>query len=309
MKLKSIFLAAALLAGCGTTSTKFVHLPALPKDAPVEVFYSTPNLKYEKICDIEATGNNSLGGGYTQKEDFASMFKEEARKCGADGVIFNYLSGFQSGTVKAYATGIKITGKGAGLVDAEKIKAFSLAIQSHDLKKVSEIIAPVPKQQKERAPSDDALINQGLYIATLDGLSCDPKIVQLLEKEYEGRVTQFGAVNIWVSGRSDSETPFCQNVMARSLSKMVPLSDAIVKVNNHYVSLIMDAEDDLPKKAAAFRELLITAAKLIAGACQKDSTDPVCATKGAFLDLSNKTKNALIKSVKSNATQVLAILK
>ena len=82
-----MLIALSLIGGC-TTSKKLVDLPLLADDAPVQKFWSEPNIKYEKVCEIEADGNNYLGGAYTQKEDFEDMFKKEVRKCGADGVIF-----------------------------------------------------------------------------------------------------------------------------------------------------------------------------------------------------------------------------
>jgi hypothetical protein len=245
---------------------------------------------------------------YRTKEDFASMFRDEARKCGADGVIFKFLSGFSSGSVTAYATGVKLLGKAAGLTDSDKIKAFSLAIQSHDLAKVKELLAPVPKSSSERAPSDDQMVNLGLYIAALDGLNCDAKIVNLLEKEYEARVPKFRAIDMFGGNKSDSDTPLCRDVMARSLPSMTPLADAVLQVNNHYVRLLNYSSRDLEKKAAKYEALLVTAAKIIQESCHRSSTDPICAMKGAYLDFAKKSSAASVNSVKKNGAAVRKIL-
>ncbi len=137
---------STMLIGCGTTSKKLMELPPLAEDAPVQVFWSEPNVKYERVCEIEAKGNNSLGGMYTKKEDFETMFKKEARKCGADAVIYSFLNGFSQGTVTAYATGVKIKGQTAGLIEEDKIKAFSIAIQTHDLNKTKSANTPAIKK-------------------------------------------------------------------------------------------------------------------------------------------------------------------
>lgn len=299
-----------MLVGCGTTSKKLLDLPPLAENAPVQMFWAEPNVKYDKVCEIEAVGNNSLGGGYRNKEDFEDMFKKEARKCGADGVIFKFLHGYQQGKVTAYATGIQVTSQAAGLTDTNKVKAFSLAVQSHDLPTVKKLISAVAKKQAERAPTDDELINLGLYIAALDGMNCDKKIVDLLEKEYEGRVSKFRAVNFFSVDKPDSNTPLCDDVIARSLPKMQDKSKAIVEVNNHYVGLLNSTYDrKLNEKAARYRKVLTVAANMIADACKLSETDPICATKGAYLDFANKTKNVKLSSVKKNAQEVLKILK
>lgn len=307
--MKVIILLGFLAVGCGSTSKKIKDLPPLAKDAPVQVFYSVPNIKYEEVCSIEAKGNNSFGASYRYKEDFAEMFKEEARKCGADGVIFSSLHGYAQGSVTAYATGVKILSKEAGLTDPNAIKAFSLAIQSHDLPKVREIIAKIPKDPKERAPSDDQMINIGLYIATLDGLKCDPKMIYLLEKEYKGRVPKFEAINFFSLDKPDSNSPLCQNVMARSLGRMENHSEAVIKINNHYVGLLNNQFDQqLNRKAQQYNKLLVEGAKLITQRCQKSSVDPVCALKGAFVNVARTSKNFKQPAVRKNAADILAIL-
>lgn len=309
---KNIFFMSVLalgFAGCGTTSKKLVDLPPLDKNAAVQVFYSEPNLKYKKVCEITATGNNSIGSSYTEKEDFANMFMSEARKCGADGVIFSFMSGTRNGNVTAYGTGIKITGQSAGLSDENKVKAFSLAIQSHDYLKVKEILTNVPKKSGDRAPTDDELVNVGLYIATLDGMNCDKEIVNLLSNEYGAYVPKFKAFNFNSFSKPDSNAPLCNDVMARSFAKMKDPSNAIVEINNHYVNLLGNPYDaKLGAKAARYSKLLTTAAQAIAASCKVSSVDPICAIKGSYLDFANKTKNAKLSALKKNANSVLAIL-
>jgi hypothetical protein len=305
-----LFFSLFLLGGCGTTSKKLITLPPLAENTPVQIFYSQPNLKYDKVCEIEAVGNNSIGAGYTQKEDFESMFKQEARKCGADGVIFGFMSGYSKGKVTAYGTGIKVTGQSAVLVDENKIKAFSLAIQSHDLPKVKELLANVPKKQTERAPTDDELVNLGLYIATLDGLNCEKKIVGLLQEEYGGTVPMFRAINFYSADKPDSNAPLCNDVILRSLPKMKDRPKAIVEINNHYVGLLNNSYDSkLNEKAAKYSKLLNLAAQMIAESCKLSSTDPICATKGAYLDFANKSKSFSLPAVKKNAKDILTKLK
>jgi hypothetical protein len=307
----TVFLLAIAFAftGCGTTSKKIMELPPLAENAPVQVFYSKPNLKYDSVCEIEAVGNNSIGQSYTQKEDFAEMFQKEARKCGADGVIFSFLSGYKNGNVTAYGTGIKIRGQTAALSSPEKLKAFSLAIQTHDLKKVRELLASVPKAKAERAPTDDDIVNLGLYIATLDGLSCDTKIVELLESEYGATVPKFKALNLVATGRNDSNTPLCNDVMARSLPKMTDIPQAVIDVNNLYVELLNNTYDkDLDKKAAKYNRLLKEASRLVKTTCLRSSTDPACAMKNGYLDFAKKTKDVKLPAIKKNAQDILSIL-
>lgn len=102
-------------AGCGTTSTKLIDLPPLAVDAPVKMFWSLPNIKYDNVCDIEAIGSNSLFRSFTYKTDFENMFKAEARKCGANGVIFKSMFGYRKGSVTALAAGIRIKSQAAKL--------------------------------------------------------------------------------------------------------------------------------------------------------------------------------------------------
>jgi hypothetical protein len=304
MKWTSAIILVLFLAGCGTSSTKIMNLPPLAEDAPVQVFYSEPNIKYEKVCEIKAVGNNSFGASYTTKEDFKGMFEKEARKCGANGAIFSFLSGFSSGSVTAYATGIRITSQEANLDDSEKIKAFSMAIQAHDEKKVRQLLNNVSKNSSERAPTDDEMVNLGLYIASLGGLECDGKIVELLENEYGGYVPKYNAVTIG----SDSDTPLCKDVIAKSLPKMKNQLDAVVKTNNHYIGLLKYPSDDFEKRVAAYNKLLVQASKLIVEGCERSDTDPVCAVKAAYIHFADQTKVAKSSALKKNARDILKVL-
>ena len=305
-----VVLSISVLVGCGTSSKKLIDLPPLAKDAPVEMFWSIPNIKFDRVCTIEANWYNSLGSSFTQKEDFENMFKAEARKCGANGAIFGFMHGYTQGSIMATATGIRIKGQAAKLTDKNQIKAFFLAIQSKDLEKVKELIENVPKSQAERAPTDDDMINTGLYIATLDGMNCDTRIVNLLEDEYGGRVTKFKAIEFHSSTKPSSNAPLCKDVIARSLSKMRDKSKAVIEINNYYVALLNQNYDkSRDKKAARYAKLLSAAATTIAEACKVSSTDPVCAMKGAYLNFANKSKVVKTNNIQKNARTVLSILK
>ena len=154
------------------------------------------------------------------------------------------------------------------------------------------------------------MINLGLYIATLDGLGCDSKIVNLLEKQYGGRIPKFKAINFYSASKPDSNTPLCNDVVARSFSSMVDKSQAIVEVNNHYVALLNRSYDkQIDLKAGKYTKLLAIAARTIADACAKSSTDSICATKGAYLDFANKSKSVKLPNIQKNAKLVLGILK
>lgn len=201
-------------------------------------------------------------------------------RCFGLSQILSTRLGYEEGRVTAYGTGIKITGQAAGLSDENKVKASSLAIQSRDLPKVKELLSTVPQKSAERAPTDDQLVNLGLYIATLDGMACDLAIVKLLEEEYEAHVPNFQALVL--SGKFDFNTPLCNDVMARSLPKMEDKLKAVVQINNHYVELLnssLDAQKNV--KASKYNKLLVSASQMIAEACARSTTDPICATNGS----------------------------
>lgn len=308
MKILVASLALFVLVSCGTTSKKVINLPPLGPNVPVQMFYSKPNIKFDVVCEIEAKGNNSIGGGYTQKEDFEPMFKTEARKCGADGVIFGFMHGFRDGAVTAQATGIRILGQPAAVTDEKQMTAYSLAIQSHDLPKIRLLLEKVPKKRFDRAPTDDELVNLGLYIATLDGATCDKNVIQLLETEYEGRVTSFKPIQMSGGNKFDSDSPLCENVMARSLPRMEDKVSAVAAVNNHYVDLLNGADKKaVDQKAGRYLLLLEAAAKLIVESCQLSETDPVCAIKGSYMDFATRTKAVPLLAVKKNAKAVLGV--
>lgn len=293
------------LNACGTSSKKIIDLPPLAEDAPVEVFWSVPNLRYTEVCTIEAQGNNSLAWMYDEKEDFADMFQSEARKCGANGVIFSFLSGTKGGAVTAYATGVRIESRKAELTSQELVKAYSLAIQSGDLDKVRTILAPIAKDPAERAPSDDNLVNIGLYIAATRGLDCLPEMVTLFENEYGAHIEKFGAVLIG----EESAVPLCRDVVARSFPKMADKVEAIRKINNLYVGLLNTSFDSRrAEKAARYEKLLQRAAFAIVDACAASATDPVCSMKGAYLDFAQKTRLSSVAAFKQNAKQVIGAL-
>lgn len=306
MKKAAFSFLSILIAGCGSISNKRMDLPPLPDTEPVQVYYSKPNIKYDEVCDIEVR-NSVLLPSSTSKEDFEEKFKDEARKCGANSVIVGFSISYPGGAEKRFGTGIRIKSQAAALTGEDKVKAFSLAIQTHDLLKLSEILAPVPKHKSERAPTDDQMVDLGLYIALLDGLECDSKIVGLLEKNYEAVVPKFGAITL--AGKSDSNVPLCNDVMARALEKMRDATDAVRETNNHYVRQLKSSyEKDFEKRVSKYNELLKAAARVIANACMRSGTEPTCVMKNGFLSFSNQTKNSKSASVRKNAVDVLKIL-
>ncbi len=213
-------------------------------------------------------------------------------------------------TIFVFAVGCSSPAKNNSVfVRPNDVGTFSLAIQSQDLTKVRELLLNVPKQPKNRTPSDDAVINLGLYVATLDGLRCSAKIVGLLEVEYEARVTRFGAVQLPSKTRTDSQTPLCLDVMARSLAHMENQEAAVLSINNYYVDLLANYNGaDLELRIAAYNQLLREASKLIAEVCKRSQDDPICALRTSFIDFSTKTKGIKSRALEQNSKDVLKIL-
>ncbi|CAN5638910.1 hypothetical protein BH10BDE1_BH10BDE1_11180 [soil metagenome] len=292
------------MLGCATSSKTWVQLPPLPDSAEVTIFDREPNVKFDRICEFEIANRYSS----SSPTAITQVLKSEARKCGADGVI-NYSSLLSTSTSDStWATGIKIRSRDAVFVSPESVKAFSLAIQNHDLVKVKELLSRVPKQQKDRAPSDDTLIDLGLYIATLDGLACNAKMVGLLEVEYEGKFSKFEAVKM-KGVKTDSQTPLCLDVVARSIARMEKPSSAVLAVNNYYVDLLANYDGpDLEPRVSAYNQLLVQASRLIVEACAKSAADPTCNLKKSFLDFASKTKDIKSRALKRNAKDILKIL-
>jgi hypothetical protein len=301
-----VLLGCAFLAnGCATPSKTLIKLPPLPDSAPVTIYDREPNIKFDRVCEIEIANRYSPSSPAFLTQEL----KTEARKCGADGVIMYGRLLNAASSESTWATGIKIRGQEAVFVSAESVKAFSLAIQNHDLAKVRELLLQVPKQKKDRAPSDDTLINLGLYMATLDGLSCNAKMVGLLEMEYSGLMTKFGAVPMTGSSKSETQSPLCLDVAARSLAKMENPTTAVLTVNNYYVDLLANYEGrDLERRVSAYNQLLREAAQLISTACAKSVKDPTCELKKSFVDFAKKTKDIKSRALKRNAQDVLKIL-
>jgi hypothetical protein len=293
------------LTGCATPSKTWLKLPPLPDSAPVTIYDREPNVKFDRVCEIEIPNRYQPSSPALITQEL----KSEARKCGADGVImYSRLLSAGAGD-STWATAIKIHSHEAVFVSPESVKVYSLAIQNHDLTKVREILANVPKQRQDRAPSDDTLINLGLYTATLDGLSCNAKMVGLLEVEYQGFVSKFGAVAINNAVKNDSQTPLCLDVMARSLARMENPQAAVLMVNNYYVDLLANYDGrDLERRVAAYNQLLRESSQLIASACAKSAKDATCALKTSFLDFASKTKDIKSRALKRNAKDVLKIL-
>ncbi len=75
------------------------------------VFYGEPNLKYKKICKIEASGSNVAESRFTRKSDFEPQFRRRARRCrGANAVIISNMFAFEKGSAFADGTAIHIEG-------------------------------------------------------------------------------------------------------------------------------------------------------------------------------------------------------
>lgn len=294
-----------LSAGCTTPSKTWLKLPPLPDTTPVTIYDREPNIKFDRVCEFEiATRYTPSSPAFVTQE-----IKSEARKCGADGAImYSRLLTAGSGE-STWVTAIKIKSHEAVFISPDSVKEFSLAIQKHDLAKVRELLMKVPKQRHDRAPSDDTLINLGLYIATLDGLSCNAKMVGLLEVEYEGYVTKFGAVTMKNATQNDSQAPLCLDVMARSIAKMENPTNAVLTVNNYYVDLLANYDGrDLERRISAYNQLLREAAQLINTACAKSEKEPTCALKNSFIDVAGKTIDIKSRSLKRNANDIMKIL-
>jgi hypothetical protein len=309
--MKKIFITCFLVFvfGCGTTSKKLKDMKPLGTDDPVQMFWSTPNLKYDPVCLIEAHGNNTLVMAFLKKEDFTSIFEKEARKCGADGVVYQSMSAISRGDMIAYGTGIKIRSKTSAL-NVEKIKTFSIAVRDRDQQKAQDLIRDIPKKRDERAPSDDELINIGLYLTTIQGFDCEDKMVDLLQNQYEGRVPEFAMVKSFDSEHQDSDTPYCKTVMAKSLPQMDDAKGALTTVEHYYRNLISGKHGAYyKKKVQAYHDLLTEASKLIQRRCSKSATDPVCALKANYVKFATEQQKSQTKNVKMNATDVLSILK
>lgn len=302
-----IFALSCIFACASTTKRLKDERPLGPHD-PVQVFWSEPNLKFEVVCTIEAHGNNALVMAFQKKEDFRSIFEKEARKCGANGVIYLSMSPVTHGDVSAFGTGIKILSKSSAL-DADKIKTFSLAVRDQDLERAKELIKDIPKSRDERAPSDDELINIGLYLTALQGLKCDEKMVQLLQDEYQGRVTEYSMVKSFGDDEPDSNTPLCSNVMAKSLPEMNDTNKAVDYTQRYYNELQQPPFlKSYKAKIAAYHDLLLASAKLIQAGCAKSATDTTCALKPEYLKWAHAQEKSVTQAIRHNARDVLEIL-
>ena len=151
-------------------------------------------------------------------------------------------------------------------------------------------------------------INTALYVATLEGLSCHKKIVNLLEKEYGGYITKISVMSNWNQTRSYLNSPLCNNVLARSFSKVHDKLKFIQQVNDFYIQLISGRDKQMNLKAKQYHKLLVVISNSINKACQKSQTDPVCAIRGSFIDIANKSKKASSPNVRKNAQTLLKIL-
>ena len=93
-------LAAGLLAGCASSSSRLVA-PARPAINPAEVrIYQSPPPRYQEIAILDATSGPRFFHGSPQGEaDAIRRLQEEAAKVGANGVLLTLVGDRSSGTL------------------------------------------------------------------------------------------------------------------------------------------------------------------------------------------------------------------
>ena len=94
------FLAAGLLAGCASGSSRLLA-PARPAINPAEVrIYHAPPRHYQEIAVLDATSGARLFHGTLQGENEAlQRLKEEAAKVGANGVLLTLVGDRSRGAI------------------------------------------------------------------------------------------------------------------------------------------------------------------------------------------------------------------
>ncbi len=105
-------LAAFLMAGCATSSSRLVG-PARPPISPDAVrIYKAPPAKYQEIAVLDATGGTNFFHGTPASEAEAiERLKTEAAKVGANGVLLTLVGDRPSGSI---GVGVGGTSIGAG---------------------------------------------------------------------------------------------------------------------------------------------------------------------------------------------------
>lgn len=97
-----LVLAAALVAGCSTTSHVVVGTVRAPISPDSVRVYLQPPPKFETVATIDASSKNSLALTGQQNADKAiARMKEEAAKLGANGVLLQGMQDQQSGSIGA----------------------------------------------------------------------------------------------------------------------------------------------------------------------------------------------------------------
>lgn len=138
MRLVSILLVAATLAGCATSHV-IVGTPR-PPISPTQVkVYLHPPAKYEEIAILDSSSKGSFAFSSQQKMDAVmERLKEDAAKLGANGILLQsegnqYAGSVSTGSGVATANGNTAWGVGTGFSGAAYHKAASgLAIYVAD---------------------------------------------------------------------------------------------------------------------------------------------------------------------------------
>jgi hypothetical protein len=121
----ALLLAAALAAGCSTSSNILIGKPRPPIDPSLVRIYSTPPAKFEEVAVIEANSRNSMAfGDQEQTSKVIERLKKEAATLGANGVLLKGVgetggasvgTGLGSATASGSGGGINILGASIGL--------------------------------------------------------------------------------------------------------------------------------------------------------------------------------------------------
>lgn len=123
--LTPLLLAAALLAGCSTSSHILTGKPRPPIDPSLVRIYTAPPAKFEEVAVIEANSRNSFAfGEQEQTNKVIERLKQEAAALGANGVLLTGAgetggasvgTGLGSATASGSGGSINILGASIGL--------------------------------------------------------------------------------------------------------------------------------------------------------------------------------------------------
>ncbi len=115
MKYLSSLLAAGLLVGCASSSSRLVG-PARPPINPAEVrIYRAPPAKYQEVAVLDATSGTSFFHGSAEGETAAiEKLKIQAAKVGANGVLLTVVGDRPSGAIGVGVGGGGISGGRGG---------------------------------------------------------------------------------------------------------------------------------------------------------------------------------------------------